>query len=237
MRFIYEIVINIFAIIYYIPKMSHYAKHPEKYTREQRYALVQRIIARVCKTGRITTEYSGAENLPRSDGYIMFSNHQGRYDALGIIAGHKRPCSMLIDARRYKIVLMKQAVDLLEGQSIDKESARSQLEALTNIARGVKAGKNYLVFPEGIYYKGQGNRTNEFKRGCFLTAMKAKCPIVPVTVVDSYKVFEQNSLMPVCTKVIYHEPIPYDKYKDMKAQDIAQMVRGIIDAELAKHAA
>ena len=92
-----------------------------------------------------------------------------------------------------------------------------------------------LFFPEGIYYKGQGNNTNEFKRGCFLAAMKAKCPIVPVTVVDSYKVFEINSLRRVRTKVIFHEPIPYEQYKDMKAQEIADMVRAIIDRELEKY--
>ncbi len=235
MRLIYVILVNVFAIIYYVPKMSHYAKHPEKYSREQRYALAQRVIAKVQKSGRISTEVVGEENLPLTGGYMMFANHQGRYDAIGVIGSHKRPCSMLIDLRRYKLFIMKQAVDLLEGESIDKTSSRSQINALTNIANGVKEGKTFLVFPEGIYYKKQGNKTNEFKRGVFLAAIKAKCPIVPVTVVDSYRVFGINSLKPVKTKVIFHEPIPYEVYKDMKAQDIAKMVRAIIDAELEKH--
>ncbi len=235
MRLIFIIAINFISLLYYVPKMAYMAKHPEKYPIEKRYAFAQKLLQRLKKHGRIETEVAGLENLPESGGYMMFSNHQGQYDALGIISSHTRPCSMLIDERRYKIILMKQAIDMLEGVSIDKESTHSQIEALRAIAEAVKGGRPYLVFPEGIYYKGQGNNTNEFKRGCFLAAMKAKCPIVPVTVVDSYKVFERNSLRRVKSKVVFHEPIPYEKYKDMKAQQIADTVRAIIDAELEKY--
>jgi 1-acyl-sn-glycerol-3-phosphate acyltransferase len=68
-----------------------------------------------------------------------------------------------------------------------------------------------------------------------LCATKAKCPIVPVTVVDSYKVFGENSLKPIKSKVIFHEPIYYEQYATMKSEEICDMVKGIIDAELSKY--
>ena len=37
------------------------------------------------KTGKITTQAFGLENLPEQGGYIMYPNHQGKYDLLGII--------------------------------------------------------------------------------------------------------------------------------------------------------
>ena len=37
------------------------------------------------KSGKITTEACGLENLPETGGYIMYPNHQGKYDLLGII--------------------------------------------------------------------------------------------------------------------------------------------------------
>ncbi|MBQ4090969.1 MAG: 1-acyl-sn-glycerol-3-phosphate acyltransferase [Clostridia bacterium] len=235
MRLTFVILINFIPLLFYVPKMAYMAKHPEKYSLEARYAFAQKLISTLQKHGRIKTEAEGLENLPESGGYMMFANHQGQYDAIGVLSAHKKPCSMLIDERRYKIILMKQAIDMLEGQSIDKESTRSQMGALKAIAEAVKDGRPYLVFPEGIYYKGQGNNTNEFKRGCFLAAIKAKCPIVPVTLIDSYKVFEKNTLKPVSSKVVFHKPIPYEEYKDMKAQEIADKVRATIDAELAKY--
>lgn len=235
LRFVYVIIVNVFRILYYAPKMAYCAKHPEKYSDEYKYTLARKLIATVKRTGRITTECEGVENLPREGGYIMFSNHQGRYDALGIISSHERPCSFLIKKSRANQFLAKQFFDMMDGVSIDQDSIKDQMKALRELAEKVKAGKPFLVFPEGVYEKDQGNRTLEFKRGCFLCATKAKCPLVPVTVVDSYKVFGINSLKPVKSKVIFHEPIYYEQYQGMRSEEICDMVKGIIDAELAKY--
>ena len=234
LRFVYTIILNIFKIFYYAPKMSHYAKHPEKYSAEQKYALAQRLIKMIQKTGRITTEVYGKENLPAEGGYIMFANHQGRYDALGILSGHERPCSFLIKKSRANQFLAKQFFDMMEGVSIDNDSIKDQMRALKELATRVNEGKPFLVFPEGIYEKNQGNRLLEFKQGCFLAAIKAKCPIVPVTIVDSYKVYGINSLKPVKSKVIFGEPIEYESYKDMHSKELSDMVKGIIAAEIEK---
>ena len=237
LRFIYTIIVNIFRIMYYAPKMAHYAKHPEKYSVEDKYALAQKLIATVQRTGRIKTEHYGTENLPKEGGYIMFANHQGRYDALGVISGHKRPCSFLITKFRANQFLAKQFFDMMGGVSIDKDSIKDQIRALKELANNVKEGQAYLVFPEGIYEKGQGNRLLEFKHGCFLSAKNAKCPIIPVALIDSYKVFGINSLKKVTSKVVYLEPIEYEIYKDMHVREVSDMVKQRIADEIAKHTA
>ena len=235
LRFVYAIVVNIFRILYYAPKMSYYAKHPEKYSSEDKYALAQKLIDTVKRTARITTEYHGVENLPEGGGYIMFANHQGRYDALGVLSGHKRPCSFLITKFRAHQFLAKQFFEMMDGVSIDKDSVKDQIRALRKLADNVKDGKIYLVFPEGVYQKGQGNRLLEFKHGCFLSAKNAKCPIVPVALIDSYKVFGINSLKRVTSRVVYLEPIEYETYKDMHVRDISDMVKQRIADEIARH--
>ena len=53
----------------------------------------------------------------------------------------------------------------------------------------VKNGRNYLIFAEGTRSK-HGNHPQEFKGGSFKAAMKAKCPIVPVALIDTYKAFD-----------------------------------------------
>ena len=235
LRFYFVIIASIGAIIYFVPKMAHYAKHPEKYSEKDRYALAQEVMRRVKKTSRVSTEFYGQENLPTTDrGYIMFANHQGKYDGLAVMTGHERPCSVLMDKRRSYMPIAKQFIDLLGGQRIDRKSPRQQIAVLSNIAREVDTGKAYLVFPEGGYRKHQDNRTNEFKYGFFLCAIKAKCPIVPVALIDSYKPFGINSLKPVTTKTVYLPPIEYEEYRDLKAPEIANMVKERIDAEIAK---
>jgi 1-acyl-sn-glycerol-3-phosphate acyltransferase len=215
--------------------MAYYAKHPEKYSEEDCYCLAQEVIRRVKKASRVTTEYYGVENLPSEGGYIMYSNHQGKYDAIGIISGHKRPCSVLMDSKRSKMFIAKQFVDLLHGQRIDRESTRQQIRALHDLAAEVAEGKIYLVFPEGGYRpKGQDNTTNDFKYGCFMSSLRSKTPVVPVAIVDSYKLFGINSLKPVTTKVIFLPPIPYEEYSDLKAKDLSLMVKEKIDNEIQK---
>ena len=46
--------------------------------------------------------------------------------------------------------------------------------------------------------------------------MKAKVPIVPVAIIDSYKAFERIYFSPIRTQVHYLTPIPYEEYKGMK---------------------
>ncbi len=235
LRFVYTVIINFFRILYYAPKMAYYAKHPEKYSAEDKYVLAQKLIAMVQRTGRITTEHYGAENLPEEGGYIMFANHQGRYDALGVISGHKRPCSFLITRSRANQFLAKQFFAMMDGVSIDRDSIKDQMRALKELANHVKDGRVYLVFPEGVYEKGQGNRLLEFKHGCFLSAKNAKCPIVPVVLIDSYKVFGINSLKKVTSKVVYLEPIEYEAYKDMHVRELSDLVKQRIADEIARH--
>ncbi len=218
--------------MYFVPKMSYYAKHPEKYSEEDRYELAQNVIDKVRRTARVTTEYYGVENIPEENGYIMFSNHQGKYDALGIMAGHSKPCSVLMDKARSNMFIAKQFIDLLGGQRIEKNAPKQQIRVLAAIVDEVKSGRNYLIFPEGGYGKKRDNSLEEFKYGCFYCAVKAKCPIVPIALIDSYKPFGLNSLKKVRTKVIFLPPIPYEEYAGMKAPALCAHVKEKIQAEI-----
>ena len=102
------------------------------------------------------------------------------------------------------------------------------------LASRTQNGERFLVFPEGKYQKRQGNSTFEFKRGCFVSAMRAKCPIVPVALIDSYKVFNSFHLGPITTYVHYLEPIYYDEYKDMKSQELAEYVKKKIQDKITE---
>ena len=54
--------------------------------------------------------------------------------------------------------------------------------------------------------------------------MRAKAPIVPVAIVDSWKVFDLWSLRKVKTEVFYLKPMFYDEYKDKKSVEISSIV-------------
>ena len=93
-----------------------------------------------------------------------------------------------------------------------------------NVANDVKNGKMFIIFPEGTRSKN-GNQVGEFKGGSFKAATKAKCPIVPVALIDSFKPFDTNSIKPVTVQVHFMEPLFYEEYKDMKTTEIAEVVQ------------
>jgi len=175
------------------------------------------------------------EKLPKESGYMMFANHQSKYDGLGILLGHKKPCSVLMDKKRSNMFIAKQFIDMLKGKRLDRNSPRQQIKTLNEMAEEIRGGRNYLVFPEGGYGKKRDNSLAEFKYGCFTTALKAQCTIVPVAIIDCWKTFSVNSLRKVKTRVVYLDPIPYEEYKDLKAKEICAVVKERIAKAIAEN--
>lgn len=232
LRFVFLIVTGLFYAVIQIIRLSYYASH-EEFTEEQRYSEAVRTVNLVKKKGRISTLVYGTENLPGENGYIMYSNHQGKYDALGIIYGHKKPLSVLMEYKKSKAILAKQFVDALKGKRIQLDNPRQQIQVLDEIAEEVKLGRRYLIFPEGGY-KDNHNSIQEFSTGCFRCASKSQCPIVPVCIIDSWKPFGVNSLKKVVTQVHFLEAIEYFEYSGKSSRDIALMVKDRISDKLTE---
>ncbi len=224
-RFYYVIFINLFRIPYMIRKMRHYADHPEKYSEEKRYALARHVARIIKRTGVILTSVTGKENLPREGGYILYPNHQGKYDVLGIMHTHDKPLSFIIDDKASHGVLISEFTDLVQGGRIQLEDLKQTLELFKERSARIAAGERCIIFPEGVYAPHKKNNISEFKPGSFKLAKMAKVPIVPVVLRDSYKAFNSCYLGPVRTYVRYLKPIPYEEYAGMRTNEIAEMVR------------
>lgn len=195
----------------------------KKYDAATRYAYLHKLVPIVNRRGRVKIECQGIENLPKENGYIMFPNHQGLFDALAFIETHERPLVTVMKKEVKNIILLKQVIQLLQAEIIDREDVRQSMQVIMNMTRRVKNGENFLIFAEGTRSRN-GNKLLEFKGGSFKSAMNAKCPIVPVALIDSFKPFDSNSIRKVTVKIIYLKPLYYKDYKDMKSPEIAELV-------------
>ncbi len=223
LRFLFVIIGNVHRI-WMIPTMGYYAKHTEKYSEKFRYEYDRHVINLMNKRGRIKTEAYGVENLPKDGGYVMFANHQGKYDALGIMNTHERPCSIVMDEARSNGPLVKQFLDLVQGKRIRLDNLRQAAGVIKEVSEEVKCGRKFIIFPSGGYKHRNGNYVDPFKAGAFKSAMKAKAPIVPVAIVDSWKVFDLWSLRKIVTKVFYLKPLEYEEYKGMSSKQISAVI-------------
>lgn len=194
-------------------------------SEEERYDYIQYVINIIKRTGLITTQVYGEENLPKEGGYVMYPNHQGKYDAYGIASVHKKTCTVVMDKEKSYGLFIEEVIDMLKGKRLDKKDVRQAFGIMDEITEEVKKGRRYILFPEGEYNRKKKNSLIDFKAGCFRTSVKSKTPIVPVAVIDSYKAMNSSCLGRVTTQVHFLKPIPYEEYKEMKTREIADMVR------------
>lgn len=223
-RLVFVIIVSFPVILYFLWMVEHMERNPLQYSEKERYAFARRLISIMKRNGNIHTKVYGTENLPAQGGYIMYANHQGKYDALGIISGHEAPCTILMDAKRSKMILADQFITLLKGNRLDKSNMKNQMNSIISVIKEVKAGRRYIIFPEGGYQNNK-NKVQEFLPGSFKCSLKSQSPIVPVALIDSYKPFGVNSLKKVNTQVHFLEPIYYETYKDMNTREISCQVR------------
>lgn len=231
-RFYYTIARNLHVLPGIIATMRRMADAPEANPEQDCYAYAQTVVARMLRTGWVRTECYGAELLPQTGGYLMYPNHQGKYDAYGIVACHQAPCTVVMDKEKSALPFVNEIIDLLRGKRLDVRDNRQAATVIRQVSAEVAAGRRYILFPQGGYAPDQGNTTGEFKPGCFKAALKSRCPIVPVVLFDSYKVYNSWQLTPVTTQVHFLQPIPYEEYQGMKTPQIAALVRQRIQAKL-----
>ena len=69
----------------------------------------------------------------------------------------------------------------------------------------------------------------EFHNGSFKCALNAKCPILPVALIDSYKVLDQKGSKQVAVQLHYLEPVFYEEYKNCNTAELAEMIYARIE--------
>lgn len=215
---------NIFLVPFMWCKLCYYAGHVDKYTEEQHYKMLKFIVLRANKGGNVKIDVHGQENIPGENGFMFFPNHQGLYDVLAIMEACPVPFSAVAKKEIKDIQFLKQVIACMRGYLLDREDVRQAMQVISNVTNEVKKGRNYLIFAEGTRSKN-GNEVQDFKAGSFKAATRARCPIVPVALINSFQPFDTNTISPVTVQVHFLNPICYEEYKAMKTHEIAEMVK------------
>ncbi len=218
---------NIFKVPGAYGKLCHYAKHTEKYPEEEKWKHIQYIMGLAANSGNVDLQIHGKENIPTEGGFMLYGNHQGLFDVVAIAASCDMPLSIVYKKELKQVPLLKQIYACTNSFAMDREDVRQSLTVIQAVTAEVKKGRNYVIFPEGTRSR-KGNVMGEFHGGSFRAAMKAKCPIVPMAFIDSFKVLDQKGSDWVTVQLHYLKPISYEEYKDLKTVELAELVKSRI---------
>ena len=223
-----RILLMVFRNLWFVPwawcKLCYRASHTDKYTEEEQYSFIRWVDLHANKGGNVKIDVHGSENIPAENGFMFFPNHQGLYDVLAMIEACPRPFSVVAKKEVGNIPFLKQVFSCLKAFLLDREDVRQSMKVIQQVSQDVAAGRNFLIFPEGTRSR-QGNQVQDFKGGSFKAATRARCPIIPVALINCFVPFDSKTTEHVNVQVHFLEPLLYEEYKDMKTTEIAAIVR------------
>lgn len=119
---------------------------------------------------------------------------------------------------------------------IDRKSLRDSYKAFERAKEAILKGKSVLLYPEGGIRTHNPPNMVPFKDGAFRVAIETKTPIIPVTIVNNWKILFSYKFFltwsPV--KVVYHEAIPTEHLTLEDVDQLKQQVFDTINNELGK---
>lgn len=181
-RILLMVLRNLLLVPWMWCRLCYHAAHPDKYSLEEHFKMLRFVVQRANKGGNVIVESYGAENLPEQDGFVLYPNHQGLYDVLAIAGACSRTFTVVAKKEVEHIPFLKQVFACIHALFMDRENLRQSMQVINEAADVVKEGKNVILFPEGTRSR-KGNQLLEFKSGSFKIAVKAKCPIVPLSLI------------------------------------------------------
>lgn len=230
-RILVMVLKNLIRIPYYAICLLLYSRENDRHSDQQKYNFLKKIVYYANRGGNVKIVSSGQDLLPEKNGFILYPNHQGMYDMLAIIDSFDRPISAVLKKEVANVPFVKQIRKIMRALPMDREDVRQSMKVILQVAKEVEEGRIYTIFAEGTRSR-KGNQLLDFKGGSFKAAMKAKCPIVPVALINSFVPFDSDSLEQVTVQIHYLKPIPYEEYKDMKTNEIAAMVKEKIQQKI-----
>lgn len=171
----------------------------------------------------------GEENIPKDTAVLYVGNHRSYFDIVLTYVRVPRPTGYVAKKEMLKIPLLSNWMKNLHCLFLDRDNIKEGLKTILSGVEKVKNGISICIFPEGTR-----NKVNDtflpFHEGSFKIAEKGNVPVIPMTIVNSAAVFEdQLPRMKKATVVIeYGRPIYIKELDKETRKGLGTYVSGII---------
>lgn len=176
----------------------------------------------------LTINVINPENLPESGPVVYVSNHQSYTDILMFLNVPKHQIGFIAKEELTKIPVFADWILRIESLFIKRGDARASLATIKKGAQKISDGYSLVIFPEGT--RSRSNKMASFKQGSLKLATKVKATVVPVTIRNSFKVFEETGRIQKGQRVdfIVHEPIDTSLLDRKELSELSDRVEEIV---------
>lgn len=196
--------------------------------------LSKRWARNIVEKSKIKLNIIGKENLAKDETYIYISNHTSMFDIPLLIYGLGDDIRMIYKQELEKIPIFGYALKKSPFIPIVREDPRKAMQSIETAVNEINSGSSIVIFPEGT--RSGNGVLGEFKRGAFMLASKAEKSIVPITLINAWKVYEPatRKIIPTEVNLIIGEPIENKGKLDRIAEnELMKKLHSIIQSNLA----
>ena len=178
----------------------------------------------------VRTEIKNRNRIQPKTSYILISNHQSLYDILALVTTLGIQYRWFIKKEVLKIPLFGYGLYASRNIFIDRSNTARAIESINKGIERLPKGVSLMVFAEGT--RSPDGRIHEFKKGGFVTAVRRKIPILPVTVNGSRRILPKGSLAfkPGKIQVVIGDPIDTGGYTTESVDELIDRTRQAIIA-------
>jgi len=173
----------------------------------------------------------GLENIPAGV-CIFVGNHTSNVDPPAVAGVIPRRVALLGKKEVFRIPILGRAMRLGNFVPVDRSNQQAARKSLEQAAEHLRRGVSFLIFPEGT--RSPDGRLGFFKKGTFIMAIRARVPIVPVSVVGAHRIMSKGgfALRPGEVRVRFHPPVDASAYGLDRKDELIARVRAAVAAGL-----
>jgi len=191
------------------------------------HKLLKQIISVPIHLSLTRVKVIGIELLPKNTGFTLYSNHISWFDPIIIAYGlYNYPVGALGKEGAFNLPVIGKYAPKFGSVMIHRKDPRQSVKAIKKVIKHVKDGLAMIIFPEGTR-NPDPHTLLDFKAGSFKAALRTGKPLVPITLIKHKKLKFINKVT-----VQIHKPLPFDDFKLLKTNEIAAIVKQIIDSAL-----
>jgi 1-acyl-sn-glycerol-3-phosphate acyltransferase len=178
----------------------------------------------------VRTEIKNKDKIRKGTSYIIIANHQSHYDILALVTTLGIQFRWIIKKEILKVPIFGYGLYASRNIFIDRSNTAKAIESMNKGFERLPKGVSVMVFAEGT--RSPDGKIHEFKKGGFVTAIRRKMPILPVTVNGSRRVLPKKSLAlkPGKIQIVVGDPIDVTHYTVDTVQDLIDNTRQVIIA-------
>lgn len=178
-------------------------------------------------------------DVPLTGPYVICSNHSSYLDIIQMYSILPKTKFMFIgkaELLRWPIIsIFFKKMDI----GVNREKRHSAMRSIIRAKKEISGGWSIVIYPEG---KIPFNTPvlNPFKAGAFKMAIEEQVPILPITLIDTWKLFDADPPLtgrarPGVSRVVIHDPIPTKGLEKKDLVNLRQRTFETINGPLLKY--